>query len=126
MWSSKIWAVLTARTFPSSRLRSTNAERTSKPTEGVIRYGGKPDQKLTVHTNMSVSGANTEFAVYLGKNGSVIPRSRSLGFLANSSSPAGAVSLAEIELTSGDTVSAYLENTGGTKDLTAETMGLTM
>lgn len=103
-----------------------NAERTSKPTEGVIRYGGKPDQKLTVHTNMSVSGANTEFAVYLGKNGSVIPRSRSLGFLANSSSPTGTVSLAEIELTTGDTVSAYLENTGGTKDLTAETMGLTL
>lgn len=32
----------------------------------------------------------------------------------------------EFEVTAGDTFPAYLENTGGTKDLTAETMGLTL
>ena len=75
---------------------------------------------------MSVSGANTDFAVYLGKNRSPISRSQSLGFLANNSSATATVAIAEVELETGDQLSAFLENTAGTKDLDAETLSLTL
>ena len=103
-----------------------NAERTSTPSNGVIQYDGKPDEKTIIHINASVSGANTEYAVYVGRNGSPISRSRALGFLANSSSPTGTTALAELKLVQGDTVSAYIENVGGTKDLTVETLAITV
>lgn len=103
-----------------------NAERVTSPSPGVIEYVGKPKQLETIHANASVSGANTEFALYIRKNGSVIDRTRSLGFLANSSNATGVVSLTELTLQTGDTVSAAIENVGGTKDLDVETLSLTV
>ncbi|MGK7294865.1 MAG: hypothetical protein ACNS61_03430 [Candidatus Wenzhouxiangella sp. M2_3B_020] len=103
-----------------------NPERSTSPSNGVIEYTGKTARKTVVHANVSVSGANTEVSLYIGLNGSPIPRSEVKGFLPNNSSPVGIVSLAEIKVDTGDTLSAYLENTGGTKDLTAETMAVTV
>lgn len=103
-----------------------NAERTSSPANGVIQYDGKDDTKTVIHVNASVSGANTEFVVYIGRNGSVIQRSQAFGFMPNSSSPVGIVAIAELKLTTGDEISAFIENTGGNADLTVETMAVTV
>jgi len=65
-------------------------------------------------------------AAYIGKNGSVVPRTRSLGFLPNNSTATGAVTLAEVELQTGDRLSAFLENEGGNQDLDVETLSLTL
>ena len=110
----------------SSTTTLTNSERMQSQTAGVLEYIGKPDQKLTIHANASVSGSNTEFAIYIGKNGSEIARSRSLAFLPNNSNATGAVALAEVALQTNDTVSAYLSNEGGTRDLDCETLSLTV
>jgi len=103
-----------------------NPERTIEASDGVIEYVGRQPRNVTAHGNVVVSGGNTQFALWIAKNGSIVPRSRVEGFLPNASAATTIVSISQLELVLGDTVSVFLENIGGTADLTAETLALTV
>jgi len=103
-----------------------NPERVTQVNGNRIQYDGKKDVKVVVHVVAAVSGANTDFALSIGKNGADLPRTESTSFNPNANTPAGVTAVATLTLTAGDTVSAFLENTGGTTDLTAETLAITV
>jgi len=101
-----------------------NSIRTLKAAEGVIQYNSKYQTLDKVFGNVSVTGINGEFAIWLAKNGSIIPRTKSLGFAANNSSAFGASISGTLDLQEGDTVSMYVENVGGSSDVTIEEYSL--
>ena len=104
----------------------SNPERVSMPADGVLQYDGQKTVKEVVNANVIVSGANTEFSVWMAKNGSIISRTETLGFLPNASNPVGVVAVATLSLETGDELSLYLENTGGSADLDVEKLALTV
>jgi len=103
-----------------------NPERTISPSNGVIQYIGKTQLKVTAHAVVSLSGANSEMAIWIGYNGSIIPRSRVEFFSSNASTPVTGVSVSQIRLDTNDTVSVFVENVGGNSDLDLETLALSI
>jgi len=94
-----------------------NLERLSESAEGQLQYDARFDESVTVSATVGGLGANTTFSIYIAKNGSIIPASRGRGLLSNASDAETLSTAAKVELTSGDTVSAFIENDGGSTDL---------
>jgi len=94
-----------------------NLERLSESAEGQLQYDARFDESVTVSATAGGLGANTTFSIYIAKNGSIIQASRARGLLSNASDAETLSTGAKVELTTGDTVSAFIENDGGSTDL---------
>jgi hypothetical protein len=101
-----------------------NAAKMDSPSNGRLRYQARYDQEVRVAGTVGVSGANTAFEVSIALNGSVLSRSKTPGFTANSSEPTAATATTHVSMTAGDELSIFLENVGGASDLDAEFMTL--
>lgn len=97
---------------------ATNVERFTQQSNGILEYTGRKDASTLIVANASVSGANTEFVIGLAKNGlPAAGRTETTGFTPNSTAPETVSTVGKFDLTTGDTVSLALENTGGAADL---------
>lgn len=105
---------------------TTNAERFTQQSDGILEYLGRKDSSVLIVANATVSGSNTEFVVGMAKNGlPAAGRTEVTGFTPNSSSPETVSTVGKFDLTNGDTVSLALENTGGSTDLDVEAYSIT-
>lgn len=105
---------------------ASNLERMSSPSDGVLQYDANYDEIVTVNLHVGALGAQTIFSIYIGKNGSEITTSRSAGLLSNVNDAETLSTSAKVELTEGDTIEAYIENEGGSDDLTAGSFVMTV
>lgn len=115
---------LTQITVPTN---IANAERTSLSSDGVVQYDGKKDANARVTYRVSVSGSNTEARLTLFKNGSGLQpaeRATSRTTISNNSSAAELTVSETVAMATGDTLSAGIENIGGSTDLDVEDVSL--
>lgn len=102
-------------------------ERMSSPSDGVLEYNAEYDSDVVAHISGAVSGSTTTFIVELQLNGSRVTRSRIPRETKGGGSPVGFAGTTRLNgLTSGDQLSAYLEDTGGSSDLTLEAFQITV
>lgn len=105
----------------------TNTERTSLSSNGIVQYDGKKDTNVRVTYSLSASGSNTEVRLVLFKNGTGITpaeRAASRSTISNNSTP-GSISVTDtVSMTTGDTLSAAIENIGGSGDIDVEDVSL--
>lgn len=101
----------------------TLKQKVSKPSPGVIQYDAKRDHDMKVEARITVSGSNTEFSVWIAKNGTIIDRSRVNDSTAATSKPrtvSYSVQVPEVTSDTPDQFTLFLENTGGTTDLNVD------
>lgn len=103
------------------------SSKVSKPSSGVVQYDAKSDRDAKISARITIVGANTEFAVWIGQNGTEIPRSRVEDATAGASKPTTVDYAVQVQDATSDTpdqFSIYLENIGGTSDLDAVTANI--
>lgn len=101
-------------------------ERMSESAEGQLQYDAEYDETVRVEAHVAALGANTTFNIKIGKNGSPIAASEVRGLLSNASDAETISTSAKVELTNGDTVSVFLEDDGGSTDLTVGSYVMTV
>lgn len=102
-------------------------DKTSQASPGKLQYDAKSDRDVGISARVTVVGANTNFSLWVAKNGTRIPRSRVDDSTSGSSKPTTVNYGVQIEQASSDTPDTFslvLENTGGTADLDAATANI--
>lgn len=102
------------------------ARRTSKPVEGRVQYDAKDTAITRVFLIISLTASQTTASVFIGKNGDDIERSQSLVETQGSGQPVTVPATTNLELTTGDYISAYVRNDDGSGDIEVETLALTL
>lgn len=104
----------------------SGAARTSQPEDGHLQYDAKADGTLRAVLRIGVSGDNTTFTVGIALNGSELSRSVADAATKDSNSTEAVTTQTRIELETGDTLSATIENTGGSTDLIVDSLSLSL
>jgi len=94
-----------------------NTQRMAQNGNGVIEVTSSRGITADIEFSGTVLGASTEYRVGIGVNGSVIQESIINLEAANNSKPMPTIANYVLDLTQGDTVSIFLEHTGGTSDI---------
>lgn len=102
------------------------AKKTSKPVDGKIQYDGRDDRVTRVFLLLTLTASNTTVSVFIGKNDDDVERSQTLVETQGSGSPVTVPVTVNFEMTSGDTVSAFVRDNDGTADIEIEAMSMTL
>lgn len=101
-------------------------KKVSKPTDGKMQYDARDDRTTRVFVLLSLTASNTTVSAFIGKNDNDIERSQSLVETAGSGSFVTLPLTVNMDLTAGDTVSAYIRDEDGTADIEIEAMSMTL
>lgn len=103
----------------------TNAERFSQSSNGVLSYDATFDSKVMVNLSMTVFGANTQAEIGIAKNGLPAEGRTEIEDTVKSNDASIMTTTAVLECTETDTISASLEDIGGSTDLSVSALQLT-
>ena len=105
---------------------TSNAERFSQQSNGVLRYDATFDSKVLVNVSSTVLGSNTLAEISVALNGLPLAERTRIQDTVKSQEASVLATNAVFDMTTNDTLSMTLENIGGTADLDVRSLQITV